>query len=177
MTTRWTKLSMLVIGVTVGATALAQMPTYNLGRAPTEDEIRALDLIAGPAGTELPPGKGTATEGAPIFAKKCAACHGRDGEGTKIAPRLVKLEPMYPFATTIWSFINTAMPRSMAELGVRDGSLTSDEVYALTAFLLYKNGITQEGDVLDAKTLPRVRMPTRDRRLDGLAPREDKPPR
>lgn len=167
---RWHKLCILVIGVLLGATALAQMPTYKLGRAPSEEEIRALDLIAGPAGAELPPGKGSAKEGADIFAKKCAACHGRDGEGSKIAPRLIKLEPMYPFATTIWSFINAAMPRSMAELGVRDGTLSADEVYALTAFLLYKNGIIQDSDVLDAKSLPKIRMPTRDKRLDRLAP-------
>src|ERR1019366_3367699 len=121
-----------------------------------------LDLIAGPAGKELPSGKGSAKEGAVIFAKKCVVCHGRDGEGTKIAPRLAKQDQIHPFATTIWSFINTAMPRDRAEIGVRDGSLSADEVYALTAFILYKNGIIQEGDVLDAQSLPRIRMPTRD---------------
>jgi len=170
---RWPKFFVLVMALMGGAAPSAQMSTYDLGRKPSEEEIRALDLIAGPAGKELPPGKGTAKEGAAIFAKKCVACHGREGEGTKIAPRLVKLEPMHPFATTIWSFINTAMPRSIAELGLRDGTLSADEVYALTAFILYKNGIIQEGDVLDAKTLPRIQMPTRDRRLGGLMPRAD----
>ena len=147
------------------------MPTYHLGRVPTEEEVRALDQVVGPAGKELPPGKGTAQEGAAIFAKKCVACHGVNGEGTKLAPRLVKLEPMHPFATTIWSFINTAMPRSVADLGARNGTLSSDEVYALTAFILYKNGIIKEADVMDQRTLPRVHIPVRDRHVEGLAPK------
>ena len=162
-----------VVVAAAGAAARAQMPTYHLGRAPSEEEIRALDLTSGPAGKELTPGKGTAREGAPIFAKKCVACHGRDGEGSKIAPRVVKLEPMHPFATTIWSFINGAMPRKVSEPGDRDGTLTSDEVYALTAWILFKNGIIQEDDVLDAKTLPRVHMPTRDPHVERLAPRSE----
>ena len=163
--------SVLAAAILAATAALAQLPNYKLGRPPSEEEIRALDGVVGPEGRELPLGQGSAKEGAAIFAAKCAACHGKQGEGSKIAPRLVKFEPMYPFATTLWSFINTAMPRSLSELGLRQGTLSADEVYALTAFILYKNGIIPEDKVLDAKTLPRVRMPTRDHRLDGLAPR------
>ncbi len=77
---------------------------------------------------------------------------------------------MHPFATTIWSFINTSMPRNVPDVGLRDGTLTIDEVYSLTAYILYKNKIIKETDVLDAHSLPRVHMPTRDHSLDGLAP-------
>ena len=161
----------LMMVMVAGTAALAQMPTYNVGRAPTKEEIQTADIIAGPSGKELPPGKGTAQEGEGIFMKKCVACHGKNGEGSKIAPQLIGKKPLHPFATTIWSFINSAMPRSMAEIGVRDGTLSPDEVYALTAYLLYKDGVIQESDVMDAKSLPRVHMPTRDRRLDKLVPR------
>ncbi len=78
---------------------------------------------------------------------------------------------MHPFATTIWSKINASMPRNLTEIGRRDGTLTPDEVYSLTAFLLFKENIIKEEDVLDASSLPRVRMPIRDRRIDSWAPR------
>ena len=153
--------------------AWAQMPTYNVGRTPTPEEIRAADTAIGPEGKELPPGSGTAKQGAPIFAQKCAACHGPSGEGTNFsapcgcsrlvggkgtittANPIVTVGSFWPFATTIWDFINRAMPFN------KPGSLTADEVYALTAFLLYRNGIIQETDLLDAKSLPKVQMPNR----------------
>ena len=167
---RWPLLITLIMTMAHGATVFAQMPTYNLGRAPSADETRALDTYTGPMGKELPPGKGTAREGEPLFAKKCTACHGKDGEGNKLAPRIIGGKSTYPFATTIWSFINSAMPRNMAVMGLREGTLSSDEVYALTAYILFKDGVIQQDEVMDAKTLPRVHMPRRDRRLDGQAP-------
>src|SRR4051812_32956085 len=70
--------------------ALAQKPAYDdIGRTPTQEEIRAWDIAVGPSGKDLPPGSGTAKEGAKLFAQKCMACHGHNGEGTKLAPRLV----------------------------------------------------------------------------------------
>jgi mono/diheme cytochrome c family protein len=151
---------------------LAQTPTYkNVGRAPTKQEIQAWDIAAGPDGKGLPPGQGTAKEGAPIFAAKCALCHGADAEGAKIGPRLTggkaeietfttfrpirTLGAYWPYATTVWDYINRAMPRNQA------GTLTANEVYALTAFVLSKSNIDKEDDVLDAKTLPKVEMPNR----------------
>ena len=127
-----------------------------------------MDTIVGPAGKELPPGSGTAKKGAEIFAKKCAHCHGTTGVEGQF-PKLVGGQ-LHPFATTIWSFINNGMPRSIPDVGIRAEKLSADEVYALTAFILFRNGVVQETDVLDAKSLPRVRMPTRDPRLDKLAP-------
>ena len=167
---RWPKAFVLMLALAAGSAALAQMPTYHIGRAPTPEELRAVDIIVGPAGKELPPGSGTAKQGAEIFAQKCAACHGPSGEGTKVAPKLVG-GVLHPFATTYWSFINSSMPRNVPDIGLRDGTLTADEVYSLTAFILYKNKVIQESDVLDSKSLPRVRMPTRDSHLDVLAPR------
>ena len=152
--------------------ALAQTPTYkNVGRAPTKEEIQAWDISAGPDGKGLPSGQGTAKEGAPIFAAKCAVCHGANAEGAKIGPRLTggkaeietftTLKPVrtlgayWPYATTVWDYINRAMPRN------NGGTLTPNEVYALTAFVLAKSSIIKEDDVMDAKTLPKVEMPNR----------------
>jgi mono/diheme cytochrome c family protein len=152
--------------------ALAQTPSYsNIGRAATKEEIQAWDISVGPDGKGLPPGQGTAKDGAPIFAVKCAVCHGPNGEGAKIGPRVVggiadtetltTLKPVrtvggyWPYATTVYDFINRAMPRGQS------GTLTPTEVYALTAFILAKSQIIKEDDVLDAKTLPKVQMPNR----------------
>jgi S-disulfanyl-L-cysteine oxidoreductase SoxD len=152
----------------MGVSALAQSPTYGVGRTPSAEEIRAWDISIGPTGAELPQGRGTAKEGAQLYAQKgCAGCHGKTGtEGT--APNLVgKADPKTdtwergrilpiraPFATTVWDFINRGMP-----LG-REGTLTPDEVYALTAFLLYKNDVIKSDDeVMDAQSLPKVKMP------------------
>ena len=165
--------------------AWAQSPTYGIGKTPTAAEIRAEDITISPDGSNLPPGKGTAKEGAQIFAQKCVACHGENGYDG-LAPMLIKppagvksstacLAPCIgpgsvmalhaPYATTIWDYINRAMPFT------QEGSLKPDEVYALTAFLLYKNGVIQEDQVLDQTTLPQVKMPNR----NGFAVPEWKP--
>ena len=150
------------------AVARAQMPTYsNVGRTPTKEEMRAWDFAIGVDGKELPPGKGTAKDGTPIYARKCARCHGPTGEEGPLM-RLVggkgtlsTMTPMrtvgsyWAFATTVWDYINRAMPPN------EERSFSADEVYALTAFLLFRNGIIAESDILDAKTLPKVQMPNR----------------
>lgn len=151
---------------------LAQTPSYkNVGSTPTKQEMEAWDISIGPDGKGLPPGQESAKDGAPIFAAKCAVCHGDQGQGGKIGPRVVggiadtqtlnTLRPVrsvggyWPYATTVWDFIRRAMPRDQS------GTLTPNEVYALTAWILYKSNIIQENDVLDAKTLPKVQMPNR----------------
>ena len=155
----------------MGASALAQGPTYGVGRAPTAEEIRAWDISIGPTGEELPPGRGTAKEGALVYrAKGCAGCHGATGTGgsaptlkSRLGPeaeawRRGRILPVRsPFATTVWDYINRAMPLN------REGTLTADEVYALTAFLLYINEVIPEDDVLDAQSLPTIKMPIGDR--------------
>jgi S-disulfanyl-L-cysteine oxidoreductase SoxD len=162
---RWPSVLTATIAVSVCVTTVAQGPTYQLGRTPSEEEIKASDTAVSPEGKELPPGSGTATEGAKVFAQKCAACHGPNAMGTALARALVplgntkpvKLEwSLVPYATTVWDFINRAMPQS------KPGSLTADEVYAVTAFVLYRNDIIKETDVLDARSLPKIRMPNRE---------------
>jgi cytochrome c len=147
----------------------AQMPTYHVGRPPTPEEVRSADNVVGPRGKELLPGRGTARDGAPIFRQKCAMCHGPEGQGVAGFPSLVG-DHTHPFATTYWSIINSSMPRALPAGGLRNGTLTPDEVYALTAWILFKNGIIQEDTVMNAESLPRVRMPRRDSRLDVWAP-------
>ncbi len=158
--------AMLAIALLAAMVLQAQSPTYHLGRTPTPDEIKAVDTYVGPSGKELPPGSGTAKQGVAVFAQKCAHCHGVEGKGEKYL-ELVTRE-LHPFPTTIWSMINSSMPRSFPDIGVRKEQLNTDQVYALTAFILFKNGLIREDEVMDAKTLPRVRIPTRDPSLDRL---------
>ena len=162
----------------ISQTSWTQSPTYGLGRTPSADEIRAWDIAISPTGKELPPGQGTAKEGAVLYVRKgCAGCHGATGsgghaptlisrKGTQTASSVPCLAPCVndgnsmgvhsPFATTIWDYINRGMP-----LG-KEGSLSPNEVYALTAFLLYKNDVIKEDEVMDAQSLPKVKMPNRD---------------
>jgi len=158
--------------------AWTQTPTYGVGRAPTPEEIRAWDIAISPTGKELPQGHGSAKEGAAVFVSKgCGGCHGASGSGghaptlipgkgaqpamamTCLAPCVNDSNAMAihsPFATTIWDYINRGMP-----LG-KEGSLTPNEVYALTAYILYKSNVVKEDDVLDAESLPKVKMPNRE---------------
>ena len=171
-------LPVLLIGG--GASVLAQGPSFGLGRTPTPEEIKALDIAIGPTGEELPPGKGTAREGAQVYRTKCAACHGATGlEGA--APILKSKDPKNPdlwargrilplrapHATTVWDYINRGMPLN------REGTLTADEVYSLTAFLLFINDVIPEDQALDQQSLPKVKMPIG----DNYAPLPDWKPR
>jgi cytochrome c len=176
----------LLLGSFLGSSAFAQSsPTYGVGRTPTAEEIRALDISIGPTGEELPAGRGTAKEGAVLFEEKgCVGCHGAAGIGGP-APALKsktgqdvpisrrqnifeRILPLHsPFATTVWDFIHRAMP-----LG-NEGSLSADEVYALTAYLLFLNQVIPEDEVLDKQSLPKVKMPHGDdyTRLPDWKPR------
>jgi S-disulfanyl-L-cysteine oxidoreductase SoxD len=152
--------------------AFGQRTYPSLGTALSQDEIKSFDMIVGPEGKELPPGKGTSKEGADVFAKKCASCHGRNGEGGAVqhlvlgGPGNPKKGPWtdaeksavsyYPYPTIAWDYINRAMPAN------KPGSLTPDEVYSVVAWLYYMNGIIGENDVMDAKSLVKVQMPNRD---------------
>ncbi len=154
----------------------AQSPAYGVGRKPTAEEIKAWDISIGPTGKELPAGHGTAKEGAAIYKVKCAGCHGADGYSKNHAPTLIQskiprpkegvvhcLEPCVddnntmavhsPYANVIWDYINRGMP-----LG-REGSLKPDEVYSLTAFLLFRNNVITEAELMSETTLPAVKMP------------------
>ena len=172
-----TSLASFVIAHCRSGIAISAEDVYGLGKTPTEDEIRAWDISISPTGKELPPGHGTAKEGAQTYTQKCSICHGTTGsEGP--APMVIKrqnppanpgpcLSPCIrdanvmamhaPYATVIWDYINRGMPFK------QEGSLKPDEVYALTAFILYKNGVIGgEDDVLDQQSLPKVKMPNAD---------------
>jgi len=145
------------------AAARAQAPAYNLGSTPSAAQIRAWDITIGNDGQGLPPGSGTADEGEKIYVQKCAMCHGQNGTGGE-APALIGLEhghPPFPlqtpFAPVLWDYIRRAMP-----MLIGPGTLKPDEVYSLTAYLLYKNNIIKENDVMDAQSLPKVKISTKD---------------
>ncbi len=139
-----------------------------LGHPATADEIAGWDIGIAPDGTNLPRGGGTAAEGAELYIERCGGCHGRDGRG-KSAQELVggvgsldgefpeqTVGSYWPYAAPLFGFLRCAMPMNAPQ------SLTSDEIYALSAYLLYENGIIGETEEMNAETLPKVRMPNRD---------------
>jgi cytochrome c len=146
--------------------ALAAQP-YGIGTPATPEQIAGWNIDVDPQGKGLPPGSGTVAEGAKIFADTCAACHGAKGEGgaqdrlvggqgTLSSAKPIKTVGSYwPYATTLFDYIRRAMPLTAPQ------SLTADQVYAVSAYILYLNGIVPEGAVLDAATLPNVAMPNR----------------
>lgn len=151
-----------------------QPATLGIGRPATPAEIAAWDIDVGPDGVGLPPGKGSAADGARIYAARCAACHGKSG---REGPNDVLVAPAppdgfsfsrnptlpraignyWPYATTVFDYIRRAMPPDAP------GSLTDDDVYALVAHLLALNEIIAVDAVMDAASLSKVRMPARDR--------------
>jgi mono/diheme cytochrome c family protein len=148
---------------------IAQQTLYNVGKPASAKEIRARNLSVAPDGTGLPPGRGTALTGRAVYQTKCARCHGERGEGHEEYPALaggigtlvsnrpsLTVGSYWPYSTTIWDYIRRAMPYQ------QPGSLTPDEVYSVTAYILYMNRIIGERDELNQKTLPEVKMPNRD---------------
>ena len=144
---------------------------FGFGRAPTAEEIAAIDIDVMPDGQGLPPGSGTATQGAAIYEETCSACHGTDlagiketggaaligGRGSIGTPETKKtVESFWPYASTLFDYVKRAMPFH------EPGSLSDDQVYAVSAYILAKGNIIAEDFVLDAKSLPTVEMPNKD---------------
>jgi len=139
-----------------------------MGRTPTAAEVEAWDLTIPFDGVGLPPGSGTAALGGPIYVERCTSCHGERGEngkydrlvgghGTLTTDRpVLTIGSFWPYAPTLFSYLRRAQPID------EPGSLTADQAYALTAYLLFLNGIVGEHDVMDARTLPLVKMANRD---------------
>jgi cytochrome c len=169
---RGAKSPALLIGISatlfVTVTAVAQSPPFGVGRPPTPEEIRELGSAIAPDGTGLPQGSGTVAAGRELFAAQCARCHGPGGEGD-VGPRLVggrgtlrtprplkTVGSFWPYATTLWDYVNRAMPFD------QPGRLTPPEVYAAVAYVLNLNGIVAADAVMDATSLPKIRMPNRD---------------
>jgi cytochrome c len=152
-----------VIALTLGYGAVAMATDLpGLGKPISEADLALWDISIGPGGKGLPPGSGTPAQGTAIFAQKCEACHGKDGQGGKSAMLInppgksQRTMALYvPYATTIFDFTRRAMPWPQPK------SLSNDEVYALTAFILAGNKIIGENDTMNAETLPKVQMPNR----------------
>jgi len=159
-------LAALTLGVSAHATEHAP-GYYGYGRAPTPAEIAGWAIAVRPDGEGLPAGKGTVDQGADLFADQCAACHGTFGEGEGRYPKLAggslkgeRPEPTvgsyWPFATTVWDYVNRAMPFPAPH------SLNPDQVYAITAYILNLNNLVPNDFVADRNTLPKVKMPNHD---------------
>lgn len=152
----------------LSAAGAADAPRY--GQPVTAADLAPWDVSIGPDGVGLPPGSGTPAQGAVVYAERaCALCHGEKGSGGPSGP-LVGGGPLnstdrdpsklignyWPYATTIFDFTRRAMPWPQPK------TLTDNEVYALTAYILALNNIIREDDVMNAETLPKVKMPNRD---------------
>ena len=144
----------ILFGISLGITA--QGIKYNIGRTATEEEIREWDTTLDPSGNELPEGSGTASQGAVIYRESCASCHGDSGANGG-APDLTGSLRIYPINN--WDKIYRNMPLSTTNSGERERKLSPNEVYALTAYILYINGMAAENDILNKQNLAPVRIP------------------
>ena len=171
-----------VLGSAQTGTADSLPSNLGIGRAATAAELARIDDDVRADGRGLPAGSGTPAAGAKIYTAKCVACHGKNGEGIRqgtlqLGPKLIGRNPgdafdfnqstqkegsktignYWPYATTLFDYVRRAMPQD------RPGSLTDDEVYAVTAYLLERNQIIPATAVVDARSLPAVKMPSRDK--------------
>lgn len=165
-----------LIGVVIAALSLmpmfasAEEPRFGFGRPPTPVTLSfdGWDIVVGPQGKNLPPGSGTVSEGKAVYQQTCVACHGVKGEGGGIGGRLVggfgtldtdhpvkTVGSYWPYATTLFDYVHRAMPFNNPQ------SLSNDEVYAVSAYILYLNDIIERDAVMNAETLPEVEMPNR----------------
>ncbi|HEY6220349.1 MAG TPA: cytochrome c [Gemmatimonadaceae bacterium] len=163
-------------GAEVHAAPPPQLPShFDLGSAVDSVKLASIDIDIDPTGAHLPPGSGTPAKGFLVYTANCARCHGAKGEGiptmTPAGPKLVGRDPRdgfpfgndpklvktvgnyWPYATTLYDYIHRAMPLSAP------GTLKPDDVYAVVAYLLSENEIIDKNAVIDAKTLPAVKMP------------------
>jgi cytochrome c len=156
-----------LLALAVGASA-ARAESPNLGKPISEDDIKAWDITILPDGSNLPPGSGTVAQGAKLYLEKgCVACHGEGGHGGPNAAlwsdeKLDRIEAnktianFWGYSTTVFDFIRRAMPYPQPR------TLSNDEVYALSAYVLYLNKLVPENATMNAQTLPKVNMPNKD---------------
>ena len=161
--------SLVVLSGSIGSIASPAFGAgFGIGQPVDRAAIAAWDIDVAPDGSGLPRGAGTVARGAHVFADKCAMCHGAGGQGGVGDPlvggsgSLAGARPKktvgsyWPYATTLFDYIRRAMPYNAPQ------SLSADELYAVTAYVLHLNGIVPDDATLDARTLPRIRMPNRD---------------
>jgi cytochrome c len=159
-----------IISAASSATGAAEPGHFGYGQQATPEQIAGWDIdVRGQDGAGLPPGSGTVERGAELYADQCAACHGTFGEGAGRFPKLVggagtlradrpelTVGSYWPFAPTLWDYINRAMPMTAPH------TLSADDVYALTAYILNLNDLAPNEFVADRGSLPKVKMPNRD---------------
>ena len=164
------KLLLSALCIVACAILHAQTKPAGLGRPASADELKQRDITVLSTGAGLPDGKGTAEQGEAVYRDKCASCHGPNGEGNlPQGPPLVggigslatdnpvrTVGSFWPYATSVWDYIHRAMPLT------QPGSLSADDTYAVTAFLLNRNKIIETSEVMNRESLPKVRMPNRD---------------
>jgi len=160
--------NVLCVGAAHLAFAAEPREAPKLGTPITEHDAAKWDLSVFPDGRGLPPGKGTAAAGKVIFENQCASCHGDGGRGATAEELVARPQPLtdegaskvigayWPYATTIFDFVRRSMP------AFAPGSLSADDVYAVTAYLLAASKLIAETDEMNAQTLPAVKMPNRD---------------
>ncbi len=168
-------LAVLAGGCAAVAPAHTGDARYGLGAPLDEITLAGWNIDVAPDGRGLPPGRGSVAQGLVVYESKCISCHGEKGVGgsanrlaggsVKSKPQVKTIGSFWPHATTIYDYVNRAMPWD------RPQSLPPDDVYAVTAYLLFINGIVAENSTLDATSLPRVRMPNR----DGFNPVDPRP--
>lgn len=165
----WAKAATFAVGFCLIAGTAAAADKYGLGRPATAEEIAGWDMDVRPDGTGLPPGEGTVVQGEEIYLERCAVCHGEFGEGAGRYPVLMggfetltedrpekTVGSYWPYASTIWDYVQRSMPFGDAR------SLTADETYAVTAFLLYLNEVVEDDFTLTQENLTAIRMPNED---------------
>jgi cytochrome c len=155
--------------------AQAQSP-YGIGRPATPAEIAGWNIDIGRDGSNLPKGRGSVSRGREVFAEQCASCHGEKGEGglgdrlaggqgtIGTAKPIRTVGSYWPYAPTLFDYIRRAMPQNAPQ------SLSDEDVYAVSAYVLNLNGLVGADATLDAKSLAAVKMPNRDRFVGDARP-------
>lgn len=153
--------------------SVSQAQTVGLGTPISESQLQQFDMIAGADGIGLPAGSGTALQGKDVYEAKCAACHALNGEGTSGNTVLVggdmhsegvplrTVGSYWPYASTLFDYVRRAMPTTAPK------SLSDIEVYQVTAYVLYLNGIIDQYKILNAESLTEINMPNKDGFIDS----------
>jgi mono/diheme cytochrome c family protein len=166
---RWLSSVVLCAAAISAAAQVLAVETPRLGQPISPGDLSSWDISIGPDGVGLPAGKGTAAQGEAVYAAQCQACHGEKGAGrpndalvggfgtiASDKPAVKTVGSYWPYAVTLFDYVRRAMPYNQSQ------SLTADELYAVSAYILHLNGVIGADEALDAQSLPKVKMPNRD---------------
>ena len=165
-----------VVVLCASASGAQAQSTYGIGRQATAAEIAGWNIDVGPDGNNLPAGSGSVSQGRDVFAQQCASCHGEKGEGgvgdrlvggqgTIATPKPIRTVGSYwPYAPTLFDYIRRAMPQNAPQ------SLSNEDVYAVSAYILNLNGLVRDDATLDARSLAAIKMPNRDKFVGDARP-------